>query len=128
MSSITSPQDAIPDASELRGAKDAAAASARASRAGKKCITKRGPLQGHPTTSAMEYTAAQQEFMFAMHAYRERSGRMFPTWCEALEVLVGLGYRKDSATAEPPRYTTTPWRGKGTSGQQGRRTDLERQG
>jgi hypothetical protein len=37
---------------------------------------------------------AVQEFANAMSAYRESSGRLFPTWCEVLEVLVGLGYRK----------------------------------
>ena len=29
-----------------------------------------------------------------MREYRERSGRLFPTWSEVLEVLNGLGYAK----------------------------------
>jgi hypothetical protein len=34
------------------------------------------------------------EFMMAMNDYKRRSGRMFPTWSELLEVLRGLGYEK----------------------------------
>lgn len=34
------------------------------------------------------------EFMSAMQDYKQRSGRMFPTWSEVLEVLGGLGYIK----------------------------------
>jgi hypothetical protein len=29
-----------------------------------------------------------------MQAYKQSSGRMFPTWSEVLEVLQGLGYQK----------------------------------
>jgi hypothetical protein len=29
-----------------------------------------------------------------MNEYKQRSGRMFPTWSEVLEVLRGLGYEK----------------------------------
>jgi hypothetical protein len=38
------------------------------------------------------------EFMWAMQEYKRRSGRMFPTWSEALEVLVELGYSKPCDT------------------------------
>ncbi len=31
-----------------------------------------------------------------MHDYKIKSGRMFPTWCEVLEVLQSLGYRKQT--------------------------------
>jgi hypothetical protein len=34
------------------------------------------------------------EFMMAMNEYKRRSGRMFPTWSEVLEVLRALGYEK----------------------------------
>ena len=44
------------------------------------------------------------EFMQAMHEYKQRSGRMFPTWSEVLEVLQGLGYEK----AEPPASPIGP--------------------
>ena len=32
--------------------------------------------------------------MTAMDDYKRRSGRMFPTWSEVLEVIRDLGYRK----------------------------------
>jgi hypothetical protein len=47
-----------------------------------------------PTTSEREYSEAEMEFMMAMNDYKRRSGRMFPTWSEVLEVLQGLGYEK----------------------------------
>ena len=39
-----------------------------------------------PTTCEREYTVAEMEFMQAMQDYKARSGRMFPTWSEVLEV------------------------------------------
>jgi hypothetical protein len=50
-----------------------------------------------PTTSEREYTRAEMEFMLAMNEYKRRSGRMFPTWSEVLEVLTSLGYEKVAA-------------------------------
>jgi len=50
-----------------------------------------------PTTSEREYTEAEMEFMLAMNEYKQRSGRMFPTWSEVLEVLRSLGYEKITA-------------------------------
>ena len=47
-----------------------------------------------PTTCEREYSLAEREFMEAMQSYKQRSGRMFPTWSEVLEVLVNLGYEK----------------------------------
>lgn len=47
-----------------------------------------------PTTCEREYTLAEREFMQAMQAYKQSSGRMFPTWSEVLEVLRDLGYEK----------------------------------
>lgn len=47
-----------------------------------------------PTTCEREYTEAELEFMKAMNEYKQRSGRMFPTWSEVLEVLRALGYEK----------------------------------
>jgi hypothetical protein len=32
--------------------------------------------------------------MHAIQAYKQASGRMFPTWSEVLEVLQSLGYTK----------------------------------
>jgi hypothetical protein len=47
-----------------------------------------------PTACEADYAAAVREFEQAMQKYRRRSGRMFPTWSEVLEVLQGLGYEK----------------------------------
>jgi hypothetical protein len=56
-----------------------------------------------PTTCEREYTRAEMEFMQAMHEYKQRSGRMFPTWSEVLEVLRDLGYEKPAAAAKAGR-------------------------
>ena len=47
-----------------------------------------------PTTCERDLNQAEMEFMSAMQVYKQASGRMFPTWCEVLEVLKGLGYEK----------------------------------
>lgn len=47
-----------------------------------------------PTTCERDYEAAELEFMMAMQEYKKRSGRMFPTWSEVLEVIRSLGYEK----------------------------------
>jgi hypothetical protein len=47
-------------------------------------------------TSERESMAAQLEFMQAIQQYKQQSGRMFPTWCEVLEVVQALGYRKEN--------------------------------
>jgi hypothetical protein len=52
-----------------------------------------------PTLTEEDRAAAEEEFMRAMNEYKQRSGRMFPTWSEVLEVLQGLGYEK---TSRPP--------------------------
>src|SRR5262245_9601324 len=47
-----------------------------------------------PTTCERDYTDAEVEFMNALDDYKRRSGRMFPTCSEILEVVRGLGYEK----------------------------------
>lgn len=47
-----------------------------------------------PTTCERDYQPDEVEFMKAMDDYKRRSGRMFPTWSEVLEVIRDLGYRK----------------------------------
>ena len=47
-----------------------------------------------PTTCERDYSHAETEFMNAIQAYKQASGRMFPTWSEVLEVVRDLGYRK----------------------------------
>ena len=45
-----------------------------------------------PTTCERDYTDPEIEFMRAMDDYKRRSGRMFPTCSEVLEVIRDLGY------------------------------------
>ena len=47
-----------------------------------------------PTTCERDYTPEEVEFMGAMDSYKRRSGRMFPTCSEVLEVVRSLGYAK----------------------------------
>ncbi|WP_435005444.1 hypothetical protein P12x_003314 [Tundrisphaera lichenicola] len=49
------------------------------------------PTLSRPCTITPE---DESEFQQAMEAYKQRSGRLFPTWSEILEVLTGLGYAK----------------------------------
>jgi len=48
-----------------------------------------------PTTCERDYTDEEIEFMRAMDEYKRKAGRQFPTWSEVLEVLKGLGYKRD---------------------------------
>jgi len=56
-----------------------------------------------PTTCDREYSRAEREFMQAMQDYKHKSGRMFPTWSEVLEVLQNLGYEKPEAATPAAR-------------------------
>lgn len=47
-----------------------------------------------PTTCERDYTDAEVEFMNALDDYKRKSGRMFPTCSEVLEVIHSLGYVK----------------------------------
>lgn len=53
-----------------------------------------------PTTCERDYSVEEIEFMRAMDEYKRKSGRMFPTWSEVLEVVRGLGYVRPDLTAE----------------------------
>ena len=55
-----------------------------------------------PTTCERDYSPEEVEFMGALDDYKRRSGRMFPTCSEILEVIRGLGYEK---RAEVPGVT-----------------------
>ena len=52
-----------------------------------------------PTTCERDYSLDEVEFMKAMDDYKRKSGRMFPTWSEVLEVVRGLGYIKQAHDA-----------------------------
>jgi hypothetical protein len=45
-----------------------------------------------PTTCERDYSEDEVAFMNAMDEYKRKSGRMFPTCSEVLEVIRGLGY------------------------------------
>ena len=47
-----------------------------------------------PTTCAREYSDDEVEFMKALDRYKRENGRQFPTCCEILEVVRGLGYQR----------------------------------
>lgn len=47
-----------------------------------------------PTTCERDYTADEIAFMNALDEYKRKSGRMFPTCSEVLEVIRELGYVK----------------------------------
>jgi hypothetical protein len=51
-----------------------------------------------PTTCERDYTEDEVEFMNALDDYKRKSGRMFPTCSEVLEVIRGLGYVKVPST------------------------------
>ena len=50
-----------------------------------------------PTTCERDYSPEEVEFMSALDDYKRRSGRMFPTCSEILEVVKALGYEKRPA-------------------------------
>ncbi|MBX6315218.1 MAG: hypothetical protein IRY99_20255 [Isosphaeraceae bacterium] len=89
------------------GAEDSAwtdrRASAQASRAAQARQVSGRRRFVDPATCDRDYTAAELEFMQAMQEYKAKSGRMFPTWSEVLEVLRGLGYEK----VAPPQTSAT---------------------
>lgn len=65
-----------------------------------------------PPSKKEAFEAEVEAFAEAMRAYKQSSGRMFPTWCETLEVLLSLGYEKtgpspgrsDAAARTDPPY------------------------
>ena len=54
-----------------------------------------------PTTCERDYSEEEIEFMNAMELYKRKSGRMFPTCSEVLEVLRKMGYVRRGELAEP---------------------------
>jgi hypothetical protein len=61
-----------------------------------------------PTTCERDYTEQEVEFMNALDDYKRKSGRMFPTCSEVLEVIHSLGYVKLSATQMMTMQATNP--------------------
>lgn len=82
-------------APEAQTAEPVAAAPAPALERRKKVVRRR---QIDPTTCERDYSIEEVEFMNAMDDYKRKSGRMFPTCSEVLEVIRGLGYTRLSQT------------------------------
>jgi len=59
-----------------------------------------------PTTCERDYSLEEIEFMRAMDDYKRKSGRMFPTWSEVLEVVRDLGYVRPTEGATGVESTT----------------------
>jgi hypothetical protein len=52
-----------------------------------------------PTTCERDYSNEEIEFMQALDEYKRKSGRMFPTCSEILEVVRAMGYERRTAVA-----------------------------
>jgi hypothetical protein len=61
-----------------------------------------------PTTCERDYTQDEIEFMHALDEYKRKSGRMFPTCSEILEVVRALGYAKLPAGEAPAAVEAIP--------------------
>lgn len=63
-------------------------------RSGQRRVKVNRRRQIDPTTCERDYLPEEVEFMSALDDYKRRSGRMFPTCSEVLEVFKALGYEK----------------------------------
>jgi hypothetical protein len=71
------------------------ASASKASAAANRRRKEMAPLSAlDPVTSDRLYEADETELLAAMADYQKSTGRRFPTYCEVLAVLRGLGYRK----------------------------------
>ena len=77
--------------------RDEAAAHAKARKATKAAHASGRRRFVDPATCERDYSEAEVEFLGAIQEYKRRSGRLFPTWSEVLEVVRDLGYQKASA-------------------------------
>ena len=71
--------------------KNRGAAASRKARTARKADP---PACKNPITSDREYSPEEVEWMEAIQAYKLKTNRKFPTWCEVLAVLKELGYEK----------------------------------
>ncbi len=51
---------------------------------------------GSPLTSEIDYKPDELEFIDAIEAWKNATGRKFPTWREVLRVVKSLGYARSS--------------------------------
>jgi hypothetical protein len=71
---------------------------AKAAEGGKRKKQRRRQID--PTTCERDYTDEEIRFMHALDEYKRRSGRMFPTCSEILEVVRAMGYVRLNETCE----------------------------
>ena len=60
-----------------------------------------------PTTCERDYSEDEIQFMNALDDYKRRSGRMFPTCSEVLEVVRSLGYVRTPSSEHALAYTVS---------------------
>lgn len=60
-----------------------------------------------PTTCERDYSDDEIAFMHAIDEYKRRSGRMFPTCSEILEVIRDMGYVRVTDNQAPAAEATT---------------------
>lgn len=77
---------------DRRGAKDTKFSGEERRKTPRRQVERRRLID--PTTCERDYSGDEIEFMKAMDDYKRKSGRMFPTWSEVLEVVRSLGYAK----------------------------------
>ena len=53
-----------------------------------------------PTTFEKQYTPDEIEFMTAMQQFKIRTGKLFPTYAEVLDVAYSIGYRRHVAVED----------------------------
>jgi hypothetical protein len=79
---------------ERRNEEEAAGETAAPQLERRKKVNRRRQID--PTTCERDYSEQEVEFMNALDDYKRKSGRMFPTCSEVLEVIQSLGYVKSS--------------------------------
>ena len=79
---------------DLTPTRDEQAASRQARKAGLAAHASGRRRFVDPSTCEREYSESEWEFLRAIEAYKQSSGRLFPTWSEVLEVVRSLGYEK----------------------------------
>lgn len=53
-----------------------------------------GPRKHHPTSSDIDYSDEEFEFLKAIEKFKHEHHTKFPTWREAFQVMKGLGYTR----------------------------------
>ena len=72
-----------------------------------KKVRKQRRRQIDPTTCERDYNNEEIAFMAAIDEYKRRSGRMFPTCSEILEVIRSMGYVRASEEIVEPQAAET---------------------